>query len=329
MTKKKPTKKTASKKTANKKSTNKLSKLSIKKLTLRKPKKPTYKQGLSLLVAGAVFLFILSGWVWWHSILLDPSRAMSDMLANSLQTRSVTKIVKPDDSGQNQVTQAVRLNYVPGPMSHSLTEIIQPGRDKDNVVVTETIGTQNADFVRYKKIDISGKNTGLENIVNVWASQASDEKTGAQPTFLNEASLAVVPFANLNSQDRDKILKIMREQNVYQYTGVKTTWHNFRPTLVYQASIKPSSLIEALKTYAEITGIGDPAQLNPSDYASANNLNLEISIDALSRQLTAVNYVGSGRAETYSGYGIKSFVVLPKQTISVQELQSRTQTLAQ
>lgn len=318
----------AKKKSTKKTRTTKLSKVSFKKPKLQKPKL-TLKHALGLLVLGAALLFILSGWIWYKSILTDPTRAMNDMLANSLQTRSVTKVVKPDPSGQNQVTQSIRLNYVPGPMAQTLTEIVQPGRDKDNVVVTETIGTKNADFVRYKKIEIAGKTNNLDGIVNVWAAQKTDPQSGAQPTFLNEASLAVVPFANLNSADTDKILKVMQEQNTYKYTSVKTTWKKFRPTMVYQVSLRPSSLIEVLKTYSEVTGIGDPSQLNPADYANAGNLSLEISVDALSRQLTAINYSSTGRTETYSGYGLKSFVVLPKQTITVQELQSRTQSLAQ
>ncbi len=319
---KKTTKKVAAKPKTVKKTVKKQAPTKTK--TTIKTKKLTFKQKMYGLVSLAVILLGAGVWLWWSSMLMNPQRALDDMLANSLRTQGITKSISQDTA-----SQSVRLYFQPEPMAQTSTILKQEGPNGPSSVTTETIGTRNADYVRYTDINTGGLPTpGIEEVVNVWATQGSNESLGAQPTFLNEASLAIIPFGNLSQDDAAKVLSAMDEKQLYDYDKVDTRWVKGRPTLIYSMSIKPSDLISVLKVYSEVAKIGDESQLRAEDYAGARELNIQVAVDAISRQLVNVAYPDSGRNEVYSGYGLKNLVDLPEQPISILELQTKIQNLA-
>jgi len=286
----------------------------------------SFRQWMGAAIFAAVILLAAGGFLWWKYVFINPDRLMSDMLNRSLSISSVSKLTA-QLSPQNSAKQAIRLNYVPQPFSHSITEIIQANQQSQTLVTTETIGTKSADFVRYKDIQISGSTKSTKDLVNVWASQTANAKAGERPSFLDQAGLSLVPFGDLSDSDRQKIVNELESKNVYSFENSKVEWKGARPQVVYSVNITPSSLIGVLKTYAEITGIGDSEQLNASDYEGTQKLSVQFTIDALSRQLVSINYPDSGRVETYGGYGVRDQIEIPKQTIGINELQMRTQKL--
>lgn len=313
-------------KKSSKKSSKKTPKQSNKKsIKITKPN-ISFRQAMSGAILLAVVLLAVGGWLWWKYIFINPDRLMSDMLNRSLSTASVSRLTS-QLSPRSSAKQAIRLNYVPQPFSHSVTEIIQASQQSKTLVTTETIGTQTTDFVRYKDIQITGSKSDTKDIVNVWASQKADASKNERPTFLDQAGLALVPFGNLNDSDRQKLVNEIESKKVYSFENSKVVWNNARPQIVYSVNITPSSLISVLKTYSDMTGIGNKEQLNPADYEGSQKLSVTFTIDAISRQLVNISYPDSGRNELYGGYGVRDNIAIPKDTISIEALQMRTRTL--
>ncbi len=321
----------AKNKSSKKNSTTKIKKtLSIKKPSLSFPRL-SYKATVSVLLLIAVLLLTFSVWGWWKYVFVNPDRLMSDMLDTSLQVSNTSKVTS-QNSTQGSATQAVRLGFNPGVYSHTLTQMTQANQSGGkSVVVTETIGTQNADFVRYRAIELGANVKGIDKILNVWASQNADKEKGVEPTFLNQAGLTVVPFGNLGTEDRATLTNMFDSKDVYHIEGSTLEWSGLRPRMVYNISIKPADLISVLREYSKMTGTGDPSQLNPDDYKNARKLEAQMVVDPWSRQLVSISYPDSGRVENYTGYGIRDNLgtKLPGNTITMQELQSRTQSIAQ
>ncbi len=297
----------------------KVDRLKIKAIKLPKL---TYKRAVKTMVIVAVILLGFAGWGWWKFVFTNPDRLMSDMLDGSLQVSSVTKVVA-QNTPQSSGLQAVRLGFAPGHYTHILTQIHQP----TGTVATETVGTKTTDFFRYKAINTSDSITNLDEIINVWGEQKADKAKGVEATALNQAVLTIVPFGNLNHQDRAAITDKFKRKDVYHIDSSSLEWSGLRPRVVYDVSINPKDVIEVLREYATVTGVGDVSQLNPSDYENARKLVAQFTIDPWSRQLISINYGEAGRIETYTGYGVRDHISyrLPQPTVSMDKIQVRTQ----
>lgn len=287
--------------------------------------KLSFGQSIFLMVAAGIGLLGVSGWYWYQSVFTDPQRIISDMLDKSMQTSSVYRTVTQvgDD---NRVNQLVYLQFTPDTTAQSITKLEEQGSDGAvTSVTTETIGTANADFVRYSAVNISGKNAGqnFESVLNTWGKRENDPETGQQVSFLNDALFVVVPFGNLNSQQRSELKQEIRDVKLYEKSQFTTDFSNGRPTASYDVSLEPRALVQVLAKYVKLTGAGAIAELNPEQYEGAPPIQVKLEIDMLSRHINSIAFSGSGRLETYKGYNAKREVSLPAQSISVNELQER------
>jgi hypothetical protein len=311
----------------------------LKKLSLRRPriklKKPT-KAGLKstkllvtiLLLSGTV-LFAGSAYVWYKNIFSDTDRVFYGMIDNSLGTESVTRTVTQSESSRT-IDQTYYMAFTPKTLieSSSTIEQISPDRSKSSVT-TRTIGQQDTDFVQYSDISIppsqNSGNSDFSKVLNQWAKRQKNEETGEQAQFLNEAIFTFIPFGNFSSENRDVLVNMIREKKVYTLSNPSVSYQQGRPIMDVTVSIKPKALIEVLREYSIMSGIGDKELLNPADYERAGNVGVQIKIDMLSRHLTEISFPGQTRKETYGSYGLNRNIVVPTQTISVEELQGRLQ----
>lgn len=304
-------------------------KVSVKeKFSGYKTFKPSFKQTVSGLLIFSIVLFGISGWFWWRSIATDPDRVLNDMLSRSLQTGSTTRVVTQKNR-QTLLDQKVRMDFTPSPTAQTITALSQQERDSTSVVTTETLGTKNDDFIRYRTIESPESNfnqESLKDIVNIWSKR---ESGGEPPTFLNEALLTLVPFGNLNKEDRQTVLDIIKSKKVYTYTKAVQERQKGRLVMVYDMDIAPEGLVEALATQSKLSGFGDQPQLDPKSYAGIPAVKVRMTVDILSRQLTSIEYSDSDRKEAYQASGLRSNAVLPTQTIGLSELQKRLQNLQQ
>lgn len=302
-----------------------------KRLTIKKPgiriRSFAFLVTLALLLSAG--LLGASGYVWYKKILTDSDRVFYGMLERSLSTDSVTRTVSQEAQLRN-VTQTYQINYVPSPLVESQTTIEQIGQDRQkSVVQTRAIGLEDTDYLQYSGIDIPSltSQNNVNDILGKWAKRTANPETGESPQLLSEALFMFVPFGNLEESDRDELIELAKKNRTYRIGNSKLVMSGSRPVMTYNVAINPQSLVEVLALYVEKTGIGDSAQLNPDDYKGAGNIEVTLTIDVLTRHLKELAFSADSRKETYAGYGLLTRPVLPTETITIQELQTRLQTL--
>lgn len=270
-------------------------------------------------------LFGASGWYWYQNVLTDQDRILSGMLDKSLQTSSVYRSVN-QQSEQNKVEQSVFVGFSPETLSQTLTNLQEASASGASSVKTETIGTKNADFVSYSSIDVSGpggKAQNFDGVLNKWGKRESTPESRQPVSFLNDALFVVVPFGNLNTDQRKQLKDEIKKVNLYETTKTETRFVNGRPVITYLIDVSPGSLVQVLAKYVELTGTGSSDQLNPALYEGAAKIPIELHVDLLSRHIRQIGFTGSGRTETYGAYNTTHKVTLPTETIAIDELQKR------
>lgn len=282
---------------------------------------------INLVVLFCVILVGFSGWLWWTKIFMNPDRVLGDTISNGLKTRSITKHV--NQTGQNGgVDQVSYLSfYPPAASSQTVTVLTQGSGSNTASITTETIGINDADFVKYSEIkgaDGLIASDKLNSLLGVWAKREQNSSTGAQTTFLNETIFGVVPIGNLNPEQKNQLEELINQKNIYTYSNAEKKIENKRPVYVYEMSINPADLVSIIQEYVKLTGIGDPAQLDPSQYQGASAIQIKFTIDIISRQLVKVEYP-TGRTETYSGQNLYRPTQIPNETIPIDELEKRLQ----
>ncbi len=304
----------------------------MKKLQIKKPSPLSanrrYKLQLIFLIVATLALFAMSGLYWYRNVLTNPDRLLGDMLNKSLQTESLFRSVS-QGTGRNSVSQDVYVAFSPKTISKSVSELKESSQAGNTTVVTETLGTKTTDFVRYTGIDVQGNNPNqdFKSVLNVWGKKDSDPEQGTRPTFLSEALFLVVPFGNLNPDQRSQLKNEIDRVNLYHYTKSTLDFENGRPIARYDMEIDPQSLITVLRKYVELTGVGNPQDLDPAAYEGAQAVRVEMKVDILSRHLKAVNFTDSDRRETYAGYNVPKEISLPNETITIDELQTKLQAV--
>lgn len=288
----------------------------------------------ALFFVAAVLIFAFSGWSWWHNVRSNPTRTLYAAINNNLRTRSLTRHVV-QDSGSQKLEQDVKLILSPEAIAQGSTTITQEG-SVNATVKTESISTDSEEYVKYTKIqsdqkNADGRETDFTELLNIWGKTESAQ-TGGQPGELyGESVLGVILTANLDAHDREALMKVIRDNDVYQFdesTLVRKT-ENGRPVYVYDITVAPSSYITLLKTFGKMVGLAQLEGLDPQQYANAQPLEFKIAIDVWSQHVTEVEFAGGERSEYTSGFGINHEVSLPKDTIPVQELQQKLQQVQQ
>lgn len=281
-----------------------------------------------LVVATVIFVIALAA-SWWQFVYSTPEAVFNAAIENSLTTNGVIKKVSQSDQ-QNKVDQSTYLSFTNGAKSQSVTVLEQASPlGGSSRVVTENIGAADADYIRYRSIDVamSGQPTDVSNIENIWAKRENGQKAANQSSFLDEGVFGIVPFANLSEPEAQVLAGFAQSQNVYNFTSHERKFENGRPVYVYQVQFLPEALVGYLAQYADKAGVGDKAQLNPSNYKDVPPVKVEFKIDVVSRQLISIEFKDTGRVELYQGHGLTREIEIPSDTIPITELQKRLQNV--
>jgi hypothetical protein len=302
-------------------------------LNFKKKDKKSKKAGgrqlaRNFLIAGLVLLIASTG-VWWVLVRNHPRRVFEAMLINNLRTSSVTRTIY-QQSGLQTMEQTVHFQNQPSPVANSVTDLRQTGTVNANVR-TETIGTPTTDYVRYLSIETDqasqdGQPLDYSDAENVWGvSETGDEQALAE--LYGDSALGVIPFGNLGKAERDNLLRLIKEENVYEinYDTVERFSEAGRQYYRYSVSVNPEAYITMLKQFAARVGLTQLEGIDPAQFSGSPALNFGITIDLLTQRLTSMTTATRDREETYSGYGVVKDVRLPEETISVEELQTRVQ----
>ncbi len=284
-----------------------------------------------VLAGAAVIIFTASGWGWWHFVRSSPERTFYAAVVNSFRTTGVTRRVDQASSGQ-RLEQRTAVSVGAQHVAHGHTTISQQG-DITAQVKTETISTPKEDYVRYTAIETTQKNQAgkpldFSKLVNVWGkSTAQGNSPQGAGELYNESVLGVVPVGNLSAAQRQEIMQFIRSKNVYTLDPKKIERgrDGMRPVYTYEVTVAPEAYIGMLKLFGKAAGLTQLEGIDPANYKEAQPLEFKVKVDVWSRQLSAITFGSGERTERLSGYGIPRSVALPKDTISLQELQNRLQ----
>ena len=278
-------------------------------------------------------LVVLSGWLWWEKVYMNPTRVFWSMMSNNLATDSVVRHTHQTQSGQTS-DEYIQIAFGAVNASRSVTTLSQNDAAGPTTVVSETIGTPTNDYSRYISIKTTqksstGKLPDTSKVVGIWG-KTPDAPAGQKPSlqYFQQGVLGIVPFANLTNTQRSDLVKIMRDDNVYDIAAgaPKRTKVGKRAAYVYSVNINPAAYIGMLGQYAKDLGLGDIG-LDPSQYAGSQPLKADFTVDKLSRQLVSISYTGTTQSETFSSQGLEQPITLPTQTIPISDLQNRVQSI--
>lgn len=268
---------------------------------------------------------------WQYHQTSNPDKLFWGMIDNNLQTSSFSRTSTQKSGGQS-ATQVVDVTTIPNQIVYSRTTFVQTGPDEAQAV-TENIGTPKKDYVRYTSITTSqknaeGKDYDFSKVLGVWGESIANSETETGGQLYNQSVLGVVPVGNLTLQQRKELVNLMKKENVYEYKVTKTERDYIgRPTYTLNVVLTPKAYVTVLKQYAKTVGLNQFEAINPDDYKKAAKQSFQVTIDGWSHQATSI-VQGTGKPETINGRNARKLSpAVPKQTIGIDELQSRLQSI--
>lgn len=286
--------------------------------------------GLALLVA--VSTVIVSGYIYWNKPERVSKRVFWGAVNQNLKTSSFSRYSTIKNAGQSS-NQQIDVFITPKQGIHSQTRFVQTGLDEAEAL-TENLGTPHADYVRYTKITSSQKNSKGEKydfsrIIGVWGGTKEDNnKTNGQQ--FGQSILTSIPVGNLTSEQRIKLIKMMQDSKVYEFSKPQVSRDGmlFRPTYSYTVKLKPVEYVKILKQFGEYVGLNQLNGLNPDDYKNVPDTAFQITVDGWSKTITSIVEPGSSRREYISGRNaLKVMPGIPRDSVNMSELQSRLQSI--
>lgn len=281
---------------------------------------------LNWLLILSIVTLVATSILWWQVVYKSPENVFNGMIKNNFATAGYTRQVESKDNGLD-ANELAQIQTGGENIVRTKTTLVQG----DDTVTTDAISTTSQEFVRYTNIETSrknaeGKKLDFSKALNVWAKN----DTGAASQSFTQMLLGVMPMGNVSPETRKQLLDFMDKHTVFSvnYDSVKKEKVDGRLVYTYEVQLLPQTYVEMLKIYGEGVGLGDQVtQLDPASYAEAQPTDLTVSVDVLSRQVTALHTPGNTtRKETYNGYGIVKDISLPQNTIPAAELQKRLST---
>lgn len=285
---------------------------------------PGWFYGVSL--GGGVLLLIFTFWLWWHYFYLNPQNVFWSAVNNNLTISGVTKHTKSaDESASIDQYEQISLGAqnVVRTVSTSTQEVPK------STVVKQTIGTPDANYIRYEKIDIEAKSKDgpkpdFSEISSKWGvSKTAETNSGA---FVTALFFDLIPFGRLDAQQRQTVVGNMKNGEVYNIDFDKVAKERSgkgRLYYIYDASVSAGKYIDIIKQIDGYMGLNQLKQLDPSAEQTGVPLKVKIKIDAVSHQFSSVTYVDNNQTIDYSAWGAALKITIPEQTIQQAELQQQ------
>ena len=279
-----------------------------------------------------VLLLFLIGIIWWDFVWQSPQSVFSDMLANNLNTTSVTKRVLASSSSQS-VDQSIRLEMG----STNAAEWLVTATQSNTAVTSDSIGTQTTGYIRYTQIKTQPGApkliTNFSKVLNVWgrADGKTDPALGQlfSQTLLDIGSAPIPPIGNVSETERQALVNYMQNQGVFSgiYSKVTSQTINGHGVYAYHLLVHLGPYVRLMQSFAHALGITSLSTINPNQYSTVAPVALNLAVDKVSHELVEITYPASGFTQSYADWGLLTPINLPHQTISTTALQTRIQTL--
>lgn len=276
-------------------------------------------------VGGGVALLVFTGWLWWHYSYLNPRTVFWSAVNNNLVINGVTKHTTSGDSN-TKLDQYDQISLGAHNLVRTVATSSQTG-DQSITVMTEGIGTPQASYSRYTKIETnqktsSGQLRDFKPVINQWGTQSTvSTNSGA----FADAIFDAFPFANLSASQRQQVLASIKSDTVYtvDFTKVGKQRQAGHLYYTYAVALAPDKYVQLLKQVDGFMGLNQLKNLDPTQYQGSAPVPLSVKIDAFGHQLASVTYTGDARQETYSAWGAQIVPDIPSNVISQADLQTK------
>jgi hypothetical protein len=285
-----------------------------------------------LIGAGAALLLAAAG-LWCFKLSVTPERVFWGMLEQSLSTSGVS-MHSTMEQGNARLQQNVQYSLGGQNRAISVTKLHQGEAE----VVTEVIGTPQADYTRYAhiktdRVDAAGKTLDVSKVLDVWAKTENSEN---RSELIGQSILGLsvplggipVPIGNLNSEQRAKLLTQIKNEGVYEvsFKDAKKERKDGRLRYIYEIKVQTIPYVHLMKEFAKATGLHELDDVDPNNY-QAPPMSIKLTVDARSRHLVAVEIPDTGFKQTFKSYDVPVAFQIPKDTVPAEELQKRLNEL--
>ncbi len=272
---------------------------------------------------------------------MNPERVFWGMIENSLATKGVTTEVS-QTVGQGEIKQLVQFEAGTAKWAHSLSVL----KNGNTEIKTEVIGTQAADYTRYRSIKTDQKNSegkpiDAVKVLNVWSKsddipQSATQSSGHQ--LLAQAVLGVglpigsvpVPIGALTPSQRADMVAYIRSSSVYTVSfdtkDVKKERKNGRLLYTYNVNIQTIPYARLMKEFAKNLGMHELDAVDPNAYQTNEPISIKFTVDAYAKHLAGVD-TGQGYKQAYKGHGLALHATPPDKYITAPELRQRINEL--
>ena len=125
------------------------------------------------------------------------------------------------------------------------------------------------------------------------------------------------------------MLSIAKQQKVYSINSKEVVHETIKGKKVdtLKVNVNLQGYIKLMKALAEYVGFKGLDGIDPSQYSSQKPVPVKISIEPISRNLVQIDNGTSAGKSQYSGFGADPMISLPKDKISLTELEKKVQAI--
>jgi hypothetical protein len=270
--------------------------------------------GISLLVLLAAL------WLLYSRVYNSPQRVFAAMISNNLSVNGVTRVVGQPVCLSSSATalNIVEINYFPKLQARCITEVNDSTTNPPALVSVESVGTKTADYEHYASIHRQGVSPAKYTAAySIWLKNGVG---GSTQQLLVKSLFNPVLFGDIQPPRRAQIVKQLRQAYAVDNSRIQKTRQSGRTVYGYNVTVNLAKFSRAWNSYISYYGYGGAYLIAAGTYTPDKQLYINIQVDALSRQVRAVNF--QGVTEAYGAYGISQPLPIPGKTYSPKILQN-------
>lgn len=279
---------------------------------------------ISIVILFVAIFAIAGGIVWFNKIYTSPEHVFWSMVDNNLSVNSVTKETTQQGTGisKNELTQ---LSFNQGVNVRDVREVKSGTGSATSSIKIESIGTPTDTYQHYVFIDQPVKSgqakPDYSKVYPLWIKNSGPTSKIGDTQLLNSAVFSAFFFGNLSSSQRADVTKHLQDAYKVNFGSVEQHRENGRKTYTYTVTLALRDYAKAAQAYAKALKLPNAAQINPNNYKATDELELNVTVDVLSRQIREIVYQTSSQTEKYSSYGVIAHFSPPAHTVSYNDLQ--------
>jgi hypothetical protein len=277
-----------------------------------------------MLIAGAVVLFVFSGYMWNNFIRGSDKNIMWDSLSNALSTTGVEVVADDsDDLAVRRVT--IKLDLKDDLSAEARSEF----KDENTNSIIKTVSSTEKDYLFYEKNENKDQ-PRLREFEGTWVDISAEGQAESKSLADQLTNGSLILMANLSSGDRQALIRQMREDNTYTVLGTRGTVEVAgRTATVFKVKINSLGFNNALRKYFESIGLSQAATQIENTASGDLEPEVEIAIDTKKREVVATGFpaLDATGAREYYNWGSVFEFEFPDESINAEELQNRIDSI--